>query len=106
MSAVAGFENQKFPIDGIAERETPGRREASNGIEEESVFGLRVLSGPRFAGVRGFEDGGLVAFAAGHKVGGLVIKSDDAAEVEVRCAGSGEMHPSAAAIAGKEDGSV
>jgi len=57
-------------------------REAGDRVEEELLAFVGVLKVPGFTAVSCFVDAGFFTFAAGHRVSGGGVESDDAAEIE------------------------
>src|SRR5437879_8708435 len=82
MLAVGCVQQEKFAVDGIAEREAVRFREASDRVEKKLLALIRILKFPRLAAVGCLVDARLFAFAAGHQIGNLLGERHDPAKVE------------------------
>src|SRR5216684_4164842 len=80
--AVGCAQQEKFAIEGIAQRGAVRFGEASDRDEKEFLAFVRILQSPSCAAVDSFIDARLFAFAAGHHVGNLLAKRHDPAKVE------------------------
>src|SRR5436309_1706868 len=82
MLTVNRVQQEKFAVDGIAEREAVRFREASDRVEKKLLALIRILKFPRFAAVCRLVDARLFSFAAGHQIGNLLGERHDPAKVE------------------------
>src|SRR5438876_6731406 len=82
MVTVSRVQQEKFAVDGIAEREAVRFREASDRVEKKLLALIRILKFPRFAAVGRLVDARLFAFATGHQIGSLLGERHDPAKVE------------------------
>ncbi len=77
------------------------------GVPEAGGVGVGEEEGPGLAAVGGLVEAGLVAGAAGHDDGGVLVEGLDAAEVELFGAGrGGAVLPHVAAVLGADDRAV
>src|SRR2546430_13406167 len=80
MLTVSRVQQEKFAVDGIAEREAVRFREASDRVEKKLLALIRILKFPRFAAVCRLVDARLFAFATGHQIGNLLGERHDPAK--------------------------
>src|SRR5882762_7173533 len=82
MLAVLGMEEEKFAVDGIAERRAILLRTASQRVQEKFLALACVLEIPGLAAVARLVNAGLFAFPARHEVGAGGVEGHDSAKVE------------------------
>src|SRR5262249_14246752 len=84
---VVGDDQEKSPLDGIAQGDAVFFVPEGQGVEEGGGLGVPELQGPGFAAVRGFVDARSVAGPGTQQVGSALSKGLDVAEIEFCRAG-------------------
>src|SRR5256885_13718845 len=98
MLAVLGMEEEKFAVDGIAERRAILLRMASQRVQEKFLALACVLEIPGFAAVGRLVNAGLFACAAGHDVSDVSVECCNATKVAGSCAGHVQAPPRLALV--------